>query len=69
MAGRFEATTEIDRPIQEVFDFLADGENDRKFSARIIEIAKTTDPVEVLQRPPRPRGRSAVCRPRPTVGS
>ena len=37
--------------------------------ARAVEIAKTTDPVEVLQRPPRPRGRSAVCRPRPTVGS
>lgn len=43
MAGRFEATTEIDRPLEEVFDFLADGENDRKFSSRIVEIAKTTD--------------------------
>jgi hypothetical protein len=43
MAGRFEATTEINRPIEEVFGFLADGENDRKFSARIVEISKTTD--------------------------
>jgi uncharacterized protein YndB with AHSA1/START domain len=34
MAGRFEATVDIDRPIEEVFDFLADGENDRKFHWR-----------------------------------
>jgi hypothetical protein len=33
----------IDRPIEEVFAFLADGENDPKFSSRVIEIAKTTD--------------------------
>ena len=33
----------VDRPIDEVFGFLADGENDEKFSARILEIAKTTD--------------------------
>ena len=43
MAGRFEATTVIDRPIEEVFAFLADGENDPKFSPRVLEIAKTTD--------------------------
>ena len=43
MAGRFGATVVIDRPIEEVFAFLADGENDKKFSARIVEIAKTTD--------------------------
>jgi uncharacterized protein YndB with AHSA1/START domain len=43
MAGRFEATVVIDRPVTEVFAFLADGENDRKFSPRVIEIAKTTD--------------------------
>ncbi len=43
MAGRFEATVVIDRPIQEVFAFLADGENDPKFSSRVIEIAKATD--------------------------
>jgi uncharacterized protein YndB with AHSA1/START domain len=43
MAGRFEATTTVDRPIEEVFAFLADGENDPKFSPRVLEIRKTTD--------------------------
>jgi uncharacterized protein YndB with AHSA1/START domain len=43
MAGRFDVTVEIDRPIAEVFAFLADGENDPKFSSRVLEIAKTTD--------------------------
>ncbi len=43
MAGRFEGSTVIDRPIEEVFAFLADGENDPKFSPRVVEIAKTTD--------------------------
>jgi carbon monoxide dehydrogenase subunit G len=43
MAGRFEGTAVIDRPIEQVFAFLADGENDRKFSPRVQEITKTTD--------------------------
>jgi uncharacterized protein YndB with AHSA1/START domain len=43
MAGRFGATVTIDRPIEQVFAFLADGENDPKFSSRVLEIAKTTD--------------------------
>ena len=43
MAGRFAATIVIQRPIEDVFAFLADGENDPKFSPRVIEIAKTTD--------------------------
>jgi len=43
MTGRFGATVVIDRPIDEVFAFLLDGENDTKFSARVLEIAKTTD--------------------------
>jgi uncharacterized protein YndB with AHSA1/START domain len=43
MAGRFDATVVIDRPIEEVFDFLADGENDPRFSPRVLEISKTTD--------------------------
>jgi carbon monoxide dehydrogenase subunit G len=43
MAGQFEATIGIDRPIEEVFAFLADGENDPKFSPRVVQIAKTTD--------------------------
>ena len=48
MAGRFEGTTVVDRPIEQVFDFLADGTNDPKFSPRVLEIAKATDgPVGV----------------------
>jgi carbon monoxide dehydrogenase subunit G len=43
MAGRFEATIAVERPIEEVFAFLADGENDRKFSPRVQEISKATD--------------------------
>jgi len=43
MAGQFEATVEIDRPVGEVFAFLADGENDPKFSPRVLQIAKTSD--------------------------
>jgi hypothetical protein len=43
MAGRFEATVVIDRPIEDVFAFLADGENDPKFSPRVLEIARTTE--------------------------
>jgi len=43
MAGRFEAVVVIDRPIEEVFAFLADGENDPKFSPRVLEIQKTTE--------------------------
>jgi uncharacterized protein YndB with AHSA1/START domain len=43
MAGRFDATVVIDRPIEEVFDFLADGTNDPKFSPRVLEMAKTTE--------------------------
>lgn len=43
MAGQFEATIEIDRPVEEVFAFLADGDNDPKFSPRVQKIAKTTD--------------------------
>jgi len=48
MAGQFEGTVTVDRPIEAVFDFLADGENDPKFSRRVQEIRKTTDgPVGV----------------------
>src|SRR3954470_19052237 len=43
MANEFEGSAVIDRPIEEVFAFLADGENDPKFSPRVLEIAKTTD--------------------------
>jgi uncharacterized protein YndB with AHSA1/START domain len=43
MAGSFEGTAVIDRPIENVFAFLAEGTNDPKFSPRVLEIAKTTD--------------------------
>ncbi|MFB8030757.1 MULTISPECIES: SRPBCC family protein [unclassified Streptomyces] len=46
--GRFEATVDIDRPAAEVFAFLADGENDRKFSPRVQDIVRTPPgPTEV----------------------
>jgi uncharacterized protein YndB with AHSA1/START domain len=43
MADSFEASVLIDRPIEQVFDFLVDGENDKRFSARVLEIKKKTD--------------------------
>jgi carbon monoxide dehydrogenase subunit G len=43
MAHQFSGTAVVDRPIDEVFAFLADGTNDRKFSPRVQEISKTTD--------------------------
>jgi uncharacterized protein YndB with AHSA1/START domain len=43
MANEFSGTAIIDRPIQEVFAFLADGTNDPKFSPRVQEIRRTTD--------------------------
>lgn len=41
MAGRFGASVVIGRRPEEVFDFLANGENDEKFSPRVLEIRKT----------------------------
>jgi uncharacterized protein YndB with AHSA1/START domain len=43
MASEFSASTVIDRPIADVFAFLADGTNDPKFSPRVQEIRQTTD--------------------------
>ncbi|MEV0989504.1 SRPBCC family protein [Streptomyces sp. NPDC049949] len=43
MSGQFESTVEIDRPIGEVFAYLADGRNDPQFSPRVQEITKTPD--------------------------
>jgi uncharacterized protein YndB with AHSA1/START domain len=43
MAKSFSATTIIDKPIEDVFAFLADGTNDPKFSPRVLEISKKTD--------------------------
>lgn len=48
MERGFSGTTVIDRPIEAVFAFLADGTNDPKFSPRVQQIRKTTDgPVGV----------------------
>jgi uncharacterized protein YndB with AHSA1/START domain len=48
MAGQFEATVEIERPVAEVFAYLADGTNDPKFSPRVQRIEKTpAGPTEV----------------------
>ncbi|MFJ3173564.1 polyketide cyclase [Streptomyces sp. SID7760] len=43
MSGQFESTVEIDRPVGEVFAYLADGRNDPQFSPRVQEISKTPD--------------------------
>jgi hypothetical protein len=48
MAHEFSGSAVIDRPIEEVFAFLADGTNDPKFSPRVQAIRKTTDgPIAV----------------------
>jgi hypothetical protein len=40
MPGQFSGTAVIDRPIAEVFEFLAAGTNDPMFSPRVLEIRK-----------------------------
>ncbi len=46
--GRFEGSAVVARPIEEVFEFLAAGVNDPKFSPRVQKIEKVTDgPVGV----------------------
>jgi Polyketide cyclase / dehydrase and lipid transport len=48
MPHEFSGSAVIDRPIEEVFAFLADGTNDPKFSPRVQEIRKATDgPIAV----------------------
>jgi carbon monoxide dehydrogenase subunit G len=48
MAARFQGSAVVDRPIEEVFAFLAAGTNDPKFSPRVQEIRQVTDgPVGV----------------------
>lgn len=42
MAGQFEATVEIEREVGEVFEYLAAGVNDPKFSPRVLRIEKVT---------------------------
>ncbi|MFD6969657.1 SRPBCC family protein [Streptomyces sp. NPDC059979] len=43
MSGKFEASVEIDRPLDQVFAYLADGRHDPEFSPRVQQITKTPD--------------------------
>ncbi len=43
MTKEFSGSAVVDRPIDSVFAFLADGTNDRKFSPRVEAMTKTTD--------------------------
>src|SRR5947209_17074037 len=43
MPHEFSGSAVIARPIEEVFAFLADGNNDPRFSPRVQDIRKTTD--------------------------
>ncbi|MEU9080616.1 SRPBCC family protein [Kitasatospora sp. NPDC048538] len=43
MSGLFEASVEVDRPVEEVFAYLADGRHDPEFSPRVLEITRTPD--------------------------
>ncbi|MFE7644222.1 SRPBCC family protein [Streptomyces phaeoluteigriseus] len=43
MSGQFEANVEIDRPVEEVFAYLADGRNDPQFSPRVLRIERVPD--------------------------
>ncbi|MEU0072113.1 SRPBCC family protein [Streptomyces sp. NPDC006332] len=43
MSGQFEATVEVDRPVEEVFAYLADGRNDPQFSPRVLRIERDPD--------------------------
>ncbi|MEU7701324.1 SRPBCC family protein [Streptomyces sp. NPDC015492] len=43
MTGQFEATFEVDRPVEEVFAFLSDGRNDPEFSPRVLGIERVPE--------------------------
>ncbi|MGW6143721.1 SRPBCC family protein [Streptomyces sp. NPDC055144] len=43
MSGRFDATFLVDRPVDEVFEYLADGRNDPEFSPRVLKIERVPD--------------------------
>jgi uncharacterized membrane protein len=43
MPGQFETTVEVDRPVEAVFDYLADGRNDPQFSPRVLGIERVPD--------------------------
>lgn len=43
MSGQFEATVEVDRPVEAVFEYLADGRNDPQFSPRVLKIERVPE--------------------------
>ena len=43
MPGQYSGSAVIDRPIEEVFAYLAAGTNDPRFSPRVLEIRKETE--------------------------
>ncbi|MED7952474.1 SRPBCC family protein [Streptomyces sp. BE303] len=43
MSGMFDTSVEVDRPVEHVFAYLADGRNDPEFSPRVQSIEKTPD--------------------------
>ncbi len=43
MSTHFEATVDIDRPIEEVFAHLADGRHDPEFSPRVLAIRENPE--------------------------
>jgi hypothetical protein len=43
VTGKFSGSAVVDRPIAEVFDFLAAGTNDPTFSPRVLSIRKEPD--------------------------
>ncbi|MFJ8897593.1 SRPBCC family protein [Streptomyces sp. NPDC102359] len=43
MSNQFEVVVDIDRPIEDVFDYLADGRHDPEFSPRVLRMEKSPD--------------------------
>jgi hypothetical protein len=48
MSGRFSGSAVINRPIGDVFDYLAAGTNDPQFSPRVLSIRKEPDGPSAL---------------------
>ncbi|MFD3842856.1 SRPBCC family protein [Streptomyces sp. NPDC058642] len=40
MSGQFQAVVDVDRPVEDVFAYLADGRNDPQFSPRVLKIER-----------------------------
>lgn len=48
MPGQYSGSAVVDRPIEDVFAFLAAGTNDPKFSPRVLEMRKEPDGPSAL---------------------